>query len=647
MKLDVELDQQHLENLSAATPLSGVIELIWNALDADAAEVKVEFGRSAFDGVEDIRVVDDGHGMTLDEAAQTFGKLGGSWKRGAPGSKEQERALHGRDGKGRFRAAGIGNRMTWKTVAVDPENGDRRLAFSITLEIAKLAHVEISDPEETQEPTGTTVLIEQIVEPPTGLGGETPVDKLTGTFGLYLQNFNAHLIFDGDEVDPEKLQAHRDEYSIPVEGADDALLTVIEWNRKVARGLFLCDEHGTPLAEQPPGIQAAGFDFTAYVAWTGFAKDGELTLADLGHGDTKAVLEAARDELRKHFSRRADERTREQIEEWKSENVYPFRTDPETPAEEATQEVFDVVALAASNVVNASDQNGRRLSLRLLREALESDPGSLHHVLQEVLDLPQDRLDELSELLQATPLTALIATSKEIANRLEFLRGLEELVIPKDVAKLVKERSQLHRILASETWIFGEEYSLAADDETLTTALKRHIQILGREDLAVDGEVTDHEGRRQVVDLMLARSLEQHRNRREHLVVELKAPSVPVGDTEAGQIKKYAAAVAADDRFNKIDVEWDFVVISTRVAGTVEMDRESSDRPEGQIFNSNGIRVWVRTWAEVIEAAKHRLKFVKDHLGYQPDEKRALEYLRKTHAKYLPPELAAATAAAD
>ena len=41
------------------------------------------------------------------------------------------------------------------------------------------------------------------------------------------------------------------------------------------------------------------------------------------------------------------------------------------------------------------------------------------------------------------------------------------------------------------------------------------------------------------------------------------------------------------------------------------------------------------------------VKFVKDHLGYQPDEKRALEYLRKTHAKYLPPELAAATAAAD
>jgi Histidine kinase-, DNA gyrase B-, and HSP90-like ATPase len=238
MQIDVELDQQHLENLSAATPLTGVIELIWNALDADSTEVKVEFGRGAFDGVEDIRVIDNGHGMTLGEAAETFGKLGGSWKNGAPGSRGQGRALHGRDGKGRFRAAGIGNRMTWKTVAADPENEGRRLALSIVLEMARLAHVEISDPEETQEPTGTTVLIEQIVEPPAGLGGETPVDKLTGTFGLYLQNYNAHLKYDGDEIDPEKLQAHRAEYPIPFVDADDALLTVIEWNRKVDRGLF-------------------------------------------------------------------------------------------------------------------------------------------------------------------------------------------------------------------------------------------------------------------------------------------------------------------------------------------------------------------------------------------------------------------------
>jgi hypothetical protein len=122
-------------------------------------------------------------------------------------------------------------------------------------------------------------------------------------------------------------------------------------------------------------------------------------------------------------------------------------------------------------------------------------------------------------------------------------------------------------------------------------------------------------------------------------VIELKAPNVPVGDEELLQINKYATAVANDDRFNTVDVQWDFYVVSTKVTGTALMQQESSDRPYGQVMNAKGVRVWILTWAEIIEAADHRLKFVKEHLGYQPDEKQAMEYLRRTHAKYLPPEL--------
>lgn len=360
-------------------------------------------------------------------------------------------------------------------------------------------------------------------------------------------------------------------------------------------------------------------------------------MADLGFGATKQVMEAARDQLRAHFRTRADHLRREVIAEWKKENTYPFEDGDETPAQTAAREVFDVVAITASNVVNASERPARRLSLRLIREALEQDPGSLQRVLHDVLDLPQDRLDELSDLLDRTPLTSLIATSREVTNRLEFLAGLEELVLSPDVAKHLKERSQLHRILTAETWVFGDEYSLSADDESLTTVLKRHIDIMGREALADDAPgVTDLEGHTRIVDLMLARSLEQNRNRREHLVVELKAPKVAVSDDEAAQIRKYATAVAGDPRFDTVEVEWDFYVVSTEVKGSPAVERESTDRPFGQIMDAKGIRVWVVTWAEVIEAAKHRLKFVQQHLGYQPDTQQALKYLRAKHRNLLP-----------
>ncbi len=641
MEIEVQLDPHHLETLTRATPLTGITELIWNALDADATDVQVVLVENELGGVVEIRVEDNGHGMTQDQAVDGFKNLGGSWKRLAAQSPAG-RALHGREGRGRFRAAGLGPRIRWHTVAKDPANAAQNLAFDVEMRVSDLAHVAITDPQATDDATGTRVLIDGFAEPPSGLGGDGPVEKLTGTFGLYLQTHGVHMRFGDQEVDPEAIQSHRADYEIPTgDGSAPALLTAIEWTRRVDRAIYLCNENWMPLGDVQAGIQAPGFEFTAYLQWTGFANDDSLVLAELGSGETRDLLEASREKLREHFKERAADKTRQLIEGWKAEKVYPFSGDPTSHAEKATREVFDVVALSASSVVNASESKpSRRLSLRLLREALENDPGSLHKVLGEVLDLKQDRLDELSHLLDRSSLTALIATSKAITDRLEFLRALESLVMDPDLSKVVKERSQLHRILAAETWVFGEEFALAADDESLTTVLKRHMQILGRDELAPE-EVLDHEGKRRIVDLMLARSLEQNRNKREHLVIELKAPKVAIGNDEASQIENYAEAVSKDTRFDTVDVQWDFYVISTEVRGAPDLRRQSDNAPYGQIMNAKGIRVWIYTWAEIIQEADHRLKFLKQQLDYQPDEDRAFAYLRKTHAKYLPEQLTA------
>jgi len=84
-----------------------------------------------------------------------------------------------------------------------------------------------------------------------------------------------------------------------------------------------------------------------------------------------------------------------------------------------------VVAVTARAAVNASDMRGRRLSLRLLREALEHDPGSLQKVLEDVLDLPQEQLEELRELLERTSLDKIISASWERPLALAPPRTLE------------------------------------------------------------------------------------------------------------------------------------------------------------------------------------------------------------------------------
>jgi len=83
--------------------------------------------------------------------------------------------------------------------------------------------------------------------------------------------------------------------------------------------------------------------------------------------------------------------------------------------------------------------------------------------------------------------------------------------------------------------------------------------LLERQELAPDQPVLDADGKTRIVDLMLSQRLPTSTDdERKHLVVELKRPSQPINEDVINQIKKYAKAVALDDRFKNSSVEWDF-----------------------------------------------------------------------------------------
>ena len=519
------------------------------------------------------------------------------------------------------------------------EVGDLHLRTVIEGRADRLDGFEIGEPVETDDPTGTTVTVDSFLEPPPGLQGDAAVNKLTTTFALALEAYGIELVYDGSPLEPKTKQTNRADYvlEIPPE-LGEASLEVIEWSMQVERLLYLCDQNGTPLGESKPQIAAPGFDFTAYLRWSKFADyTSILDLADMGSPELQPVMELAKDRLRQHFKLRQPEITKRVIEDWKKDEAYPYEGEPQGVVEQAERDLFDVVALTASKTVNStSDKKSKRLSLRLMRQALETDPGALREVFGKVLELPKDQMEELSMLLRRTTLTAIVTAARSITNRLSFLKALEILVFDADSKAQLKERSQLHRILAAETWIFGEEYALAADDESLNTLLKKHVSILGREELADGSEVVDHEGKRRIVDLMLARTMEQAHNRREHVVIELKAPAVKIGPKELQQIKTYAFAIVADERFDKTDVRWDFVLVSNELDAYAEMERNQSDREDGLLWHDERTRIWVKTWAEIIAECDHRLKYVRKALDFAPTQDAAIEYLRQTHQKYLP-----------
>lgn len=93
-EIEVKVENDHIERLTTAKPILALSELIWNAYDADARTVRVEFEEGGLTKLGLIRVQDDGDGIPFEEAEGYFKSLGGSWKRMGAKTKNG-RFIHG------------------------------------------------------------------------------------------------------------------------------------------------------------------------------------------------------------------------------------------------------------------------------------------------------------------------------------------------------------------------------------------------------------------------------------------------------------------------------------------------------------------------------------------------------------------------
>lgn len=645
-KVKVEAKRDYLDRL-ISTPRQGMLELIWNALDADAKVVHLDIVDNPMGGALGITVSDDGLGINADRAALEFGSLGGSWKLGERATAGG-RALHGKQGRGRFHAFGIGDAVVWTSIS-DSTEGRTRTVVRGTRQNPDEFDVDTEVVEEA-EPHGTVVRIGELNQSTLKyIDSDRLVDNLTAALAVYISKYHPRVIWREKELNPNELIEQQADVPVEFEYNGTAYsipLTVIEWRGNVDRALYLCNADGVALDEIQAGIQAPGFKFTAYAKWDGFiGLTQEALLPEDTDGLVPTAIKSVKDALRKHFKARADEHYSRLLKKWKDEASYPYSGNETEPAQQASRELFDIVAFQAAPAMEKIDPTARKLSLRLLREAVETSPDSIQSVLGEILALSADEVEEFRQLIQKTSLTDVIAASRKISDRLEFLASLEAMINEPDLKKVVKERSQLHRILAGETWVFREEYALVGDDHTLRTVLKSHREILGDVALTdedVESDVVDDDGKVGVVDLMLSKVIAQPHERKEHVVIELKRPSVHVGKNQLQQIEEYAFAVANDGRFAGLNDSFEFWIIGDKLDEYAQFKANQENQEPGVTVKSAKPDITVRavTWAQVIRDARHRLHFVKQALNYDPDSEAAMAYLRTRHAEYIPVQIA-------
>lgn len=636
----VEVQPDFIERQAKAKPCQAVAELIWNGLDADATTVDVRIDRGEL-GMTRIVVRDNGHGIAYQDAPDLFTHLGGSWKKPGARTKTNGRMLHGYEGRGRFKAFALGRVAEWNVI-YRADDGSLR-AYDITILEDNIAEVRIGDESTVSKgQPGVEVVVSELHHEFRSLEPDNAPQELAEIFALYLEDYHdVQIAYESIKIDPAAAIASRDSLKltdISDQGVVYAVeLEIIEWRTATKRALYLCNEQGFPLSQVSTRFHLAHFQFSAYLKSpfiTRLHNDAELDLAEM-NPLLVAASEEAQQAVRSFFRNRAAERARSVIEEWKAEKVYPYEGEAISPIEQVERKVFDIVAVTASDYMpdfQTSPSKSKALHLRMLRSGIERSPEELQIILNEVLGLPKRKQEELAKLLREASLSSIISAAKIVADRLKFLSALELILFDTEMKERLKERSQLHRILADNTWVFGEEFNLSVDDQSLTEVLRKHRKLLG-DGTVIDKPVKHISKKRGIVDLMLSRAIRRHRaDDIEHLVIELKRPNVKIGKEEVTQIEEYAISVAKDERFRKVSgIRWIFWVLSDDIDDYAEYRMDE----RGVISAKENITIGVKTWSQVIEENKARLQFFQEKLEYQVDQGTALRHLQEKYEKFL------------
>ena len=275
-----------------------------------------------------------------------------------------------------------------------------------------------------------------------------------------------------------------------------------------------------------------------------------------------------------------------------------------------------------------------------MREAINTNPSSIQKILNEVFNLTPKQQDDLAELLTHTHLPEIIDVAKTVSDRLTFIHILEQMVYNDSLGKPIKERTQFHKLLLKELWIFGEKYTLGTSDQSLKNLLIEHIKCLGRDELIPEIPPKASEDLTRIPDICLFRQICPSYEHYEHLVIELKRPTLTLKKKELDQIEDYAMTVAENPLFDKSTTKWRFILLGQDFDDYVVRRLSNRTQGDGNLYNSEdgSIAISVLKWSTIIQDNKFKYEFLRKKLNYElsNDPNFAMDYLLTKHAELFP-----------
>ena len=636
LRFNTRLLNEHFGMKKYPKPARALCELVANSLGAEATRVAINFKLNTLDGIETIIVSDNGYGISRATLEERFSEVGA-----LPAADRQDE--FSRFGVGRYAVFRFGATSRWTSV-FDSKEGRRQASFVMRANGGEQQCIieRVSDDIET----GTTVEIIDLYKIPVDqLSLQAITSELLSQFCSFLLGHpDREILVSGEAVDLSSIIERREQEVFPFapqEGiAEEVMLDHLMLKRSVERSripapLLYCAKGRTILAsplENSPSPNYLGIIQCAHLDSLVTENREELLEMDSAFPALQALVESSVDSFGERWQ---EERKKKYIERARNESFYPYIDAPSDPITRAQQDIYDVVLEKVHESINLDGMNARQRSIifRLLERVLSSNDAL--EVVAHVIGLGDHDMATFRRVLEHTRLSSIVRLSSEVTARLRFLDILHELVYGPDYAKHLKERSQLHKIIEPNCWLFGQQYHLASSDKGFRTVIQRHREAVGIPSVDEDA-MNAVNGIDDIPDLFLAAKKDYVvQPKHHHLLVEIKAPKIPLGTKERDQIRRYAKTIRNSHEFDKSTTCWDLFLVSARSTDEIDDDRNQLNRLHGCLDEWDNMRVWAFEWSELISVAREEMQLVREHLQRTSEELSVSNYLRENFPEIL------------
>ncbi len=630
---DVVITEESIKKLTQVRAIDALCEAIWNAIDADATVINIRTMKDQSIGhIASILIEDNGRGIPYNEFDSYFTLFQKSWKSQA--RRANNKLYHGKKGEGRFKLYTIAKNISWTT---SYEIDNKVLQYTISGKQSQPKRFEISEKEIEVTKRGTIVELSNLNDKAQDLNSDTLYFDLIAVYALYLESDPTLTILLNDiKLDSSSFILHESKglFNIKI---DDTSIEIkyrfIAWNDNFKyndnKHTYFFDEDNNYIIEKPSGVTGNIIAHSVFLNSNYFnAFDGLFEEHD---GKINKVRRAYHELLLNFLFTLKRKHSKEEFNKFVKEGFYPFDNEPTSQIEIAHKDIFNLCAfkiLEEDPKILNNKKNSLTILFKLLKKIIEKDE-NIGIILSEVLELDYESGKKFTQVLEATTLPKLIAFYDEIKRRLTFLNVLDDLVHEKFYVKHLKERSQLHKIVEKETWLFGDTFAdnIGTSDQALDSVIKANFKInhFSKEEiedlnqqLKTAKEDDTETLLKKIPDLYLWSEFNNGQIIN-NLIIELKAPKVPIGFKEISQIHEYRRGIMDNTRHRvSKSNRWTYYVVSSKFKDdNVTFKSEFLDYDSGLIWDRENIKVYCKTWEGIIKESRRNLEKMKKNLEIQ------------------------------